>query len=58
MTGYAEKAAEEAPDIEAVIAGFNVAVPNSRRRIVANRYAGEALTKQVVRVSGALGCSP
>jgi Probable lipoprotein LpqN len=28
VTGYAEKAAEEAPDIEAVIAGFNVAVPN------------------------------
>jgi hypothetical protein len=28
VTGYAEKAVEEAPDIEAVIAGFNVAVPN------------------------------
>jgi hypothetical protein len=28
VTGYAEKAAEEAPDIEAVIGGFNVAVPN------------------------------
>jgi hypothetical protein len=27
VTGYAEKAAEEAPDIEAVIAGFNVALP-------------------------------
>ena len=27
MTGYAEKAAEEAPDIEAIIKGFNVAVP-------------------------------
>jgi Probable lipoprotein LpqN len=25
VTGYAEKAAEEAPDIEAIIAGFNVA---------------------------------
>ena len=29
VTGYAEKAAEEAPDIEAVIAGFNVAVPKA-----------------------------
>jgi hypothetical protein len=27
VTGYAEKAVEEAPDIEAVIKGFNVAVP-------------------------------
>ena len=27
VTGYAEKAAEEAPDIEAVIAGFDVKVP-------------------------------
>jgi hypothetical protein len=27
VTGYAQKAAEEAPDIEAVIAGFNVALP-------------------------------
>jgi hypothetical protein len=27
VTGYAEKAAEEAPDIEAIIKGFNVAVP-------------------------------
>nr|WP_041314928.1 LpqN/LpqT family lipoprotein [Mycobacterium sp. JS623] len=27
VTGYAEKAAEEAPDIEAVIGGFNVALP-------------------------------
>jgi Probable lipoprotein LpqN len=27
VTGYAEKAAEEAPDIESIIAGFNVAVP-------------------------------
>jgi hypothetical protein len=29
VTGYAEKAAEEAPDIEAVIGGFNVAVPGT-----------------------------
>ncbi len=29
VTGYAEKAAEEAPDIEAVIGGFNVAVPGA-----------------------------
>jgi hypothetical protein len=29
VTGYAEKAAEEAPDIEAVIGGFNVAVPKA-----------------------------
>ena len=28
VTGYAEKAVEEAPDIEAVISGFNVAMPN------------------------------
>ncbi len=28
VTGYAEKAVEEAPDIEAVIAGFDVKVPN------------------------------
>jgi hypothetical protein len=27
VTGYAEKAAEEGPDIEAVIGGFNVTVP-------------------------------
>jgi hypothetical protein len=27
VTGYAEKAVEEAPDIEAIIRGFNVAVP-------------------------------
>lgn len=27
VTGYAEKAAEEAPDIEAIIKGFNVVVP-------------------------------
>jgi hypothetical protein len=27
VTGYAEKAAEEAPDIEAIIAGFDVKVP-------------------------------
>ena len=32
VTGYAEKAAEEAPDIEAVIAGFNVAVPKAPPR--------------------------
>jgi hypothetical protein len=29
VTGYAEKAAEEAPDIEPVIGGFNVAVPGA-----------------------------
>jgi Probable lipoprotein LpqN len=29
VTGYAEKAAEEAPDIESIIAGFNVAVPDA-----------------------------
>ena len=29
VTGYAEKAAEEAPDNEAVIAGFDVAVPGA-----------------------------
>jgi hypothetical protein len=29
VTGYAEKAADEAPDIEAVIKGFNVAVPGA-----------------------------
>jgi hypothetical protein len=29
VTGYAEKAAEEAPDIEAVIGGFNIAVPGA-----------------------------
>jgi Probable lipoprotein LpqN len=29
VTGYAEKAAEEGPDIEAVIGGFNVAVPKA-----------------------------
>ncbi|HEX4559989.1 MAG TPA: LpqN/LpqT family lipoprotein [Mycobacterium sp.] len=29
VTGYAEKAADEAPDIEAVIAGFDVAVPKA-----------------------------
>ncbi len=27
VTGYAEKAVEEAPDMEAIIGGFNVAVP-------------------------------
>ena len=31
VTGYAEKAAEEAPDIEAVIAGFDVKVPKYHR---------------------------
>jgi Probable lipoprotein LpqN len=29
VTGYAEKAAEEAPDIEAIIGGFTVAVPKA-----------------------------
>ena len=29
VTGYAEKAAEEGPDIEAVIRGFNVTVPKA-----------------------------
>jgi hypothetical protein len=29
VTGYAEKAAEEAPDIEAVIKSFSVAVPGT-----------------------------
>lgn len=29
VTGYAEKAAEEAPDIESIIGGFNVAVPKN-----------------------------
>ncbi len=29
VTGYAEKAAEEAPDIEAIIDGFNVALPKA-----------------------------
>ncbi|MDT5333099.1 MAG: hypothetical protein QOF31_4396 [Mycobacterium sp.] len=29
VTGYAEKAAEQGPDIEAVIGGFNVAVPGA-----------------------------
>jgi hypothetical protein len=32
VTGYAEKAAEEAPDIEAVIAGFDVKVPTAPPR--------------------------
>ena len=32
VTGYAEKAAEEAPDIEAVIASFNVTVPNAPKK--------------------------
>lgn len=29
VTGYADKAAEEAPDMEAIIRGFNVAVPKA-----------------------------
>lgn len=29
VTGYAEKAAEEAPDMETIIGGFNVAVPKA-----------------------------
>ncbi|WP_414688457.1 LpqN/LpqT family lipoprotein [Mycobacterium sp.] len=29
VTGFAEKAAEEAPDIESIIAGFNVAMPKA-----------------------------
>ena len=29
VTGYADKAVEEAPDIEAIIRGFNVAVPKA-----------------------------
>jgi hypothetical protein len=29
VTGYAEKAAEQGPDIEAVIGGFNVALPGA-----------------------------
>jgi hypothetical protein len=32
VTGYAEKAVEEAPDIEAIITGFNVAVPKAPPR--------------------------
>jgi hypothetical protein len=32
VTGYADKAAEEAPDIEAIIKGFNVAVPKAPPR--------------------------
>jgi hypothetical protein len=32
VTGYAEKAAEEAPDIESIMAGFNVAVPNAPKK--------------------------
>jgi hypothetical protein len=32
VTGYAEKAAEEAPDIEAIIGGFNVAVPPAPKK--------------------------
>ena len=44
VTGYAEKAAEEAPDIESIIAGFNVAVPNApiiaAKRIPAEKVRG------------------
>jgi hypothetical protein len=29
VTGFADKAAEEAPDMEAIIKGFNVAVPKA-----------------------------
>ena len=29
MTGFADKAVEEAPDIEAIIKGFNVALPKA-----------------------------
>ena len=29
VTGFAEKAVEEAPDIEAIIKGFNVALPKA-----------------------------
>jgi hypothetical protein len=32
VTGYAEKAAEEAPDIEAIIGGFTVAVPPAPKK--------------------------
>jgi hypothetical protein len=32
VTGYAEKAAEEAPDIESIIGGFNVAVPPAPKK--------------------------
>jgi probable lipoprotein LpqN len=32
VTGYAEKAVEEAPDIEAVISGFNVTGPNPPKK--------------------------
>lgn len=32
VTGYADKAVEEAPDIEKIIAGFNVAVPKAPPR--------------------------
>lgn len=32
VTGYAEKAVEESSDIEAVISGFNVAIPNPPKK--------------------------
>jgi hypothetical protein len=32
VTGYAEKAADEAPDIETIIGGFNVAVPPAPKK--------------------------
>ena len=32
VTGFADKAAEEAPDIEAIIKGFNVAVPPAPKK--------------------------
>ena len=32
VTGYADKAVEEAPDIEAVISGFNVALPTPPKK--------------------------
>ena len=48
MTGYAEKAAEEAPDIEAIIKGFNVALPKRRRSTAANASTpAECVTKLV-----------
>jgi hypothetical protein len=32
VTGYAEKAAEEAPELESIIGGFNVAVPPAPKK--------------------------
>jgi hypothetical protein len=32
VTGYADKAAEEAPDIEAVIKSFDIAVPEAPKK--------------------------